>query len=1301
MQGYAVPSPGDNVTILDGRTVTVTANNHSTASLTINAGSTLDLGNTSGHNFGNVSGSGNIYISSMNLPSGTFTDFISPSGGTLKITNNSNQNRTLPAGLTTVNNLIIETTRSNRRIDLGHSITINGNLTLEDGNFRIYNYWNSVTMNISGDLTINASAALNLGNGRELHQIIVGGDIINNGVMDLSGGQQYEATTSAAEVTLIGAHDNIFTGSGSQTDLYRLIIDKGTDQTYVLSIDVDNFQLYGPTDGTNDDSGDNENPIINKALWIKNGTCKLESGIHIEELSSGGIDFFIPLNGCLWIDGANVEATQPSNPSGNTAITIIGKFKISDGSYNGNQSAGFIYRVTGEIEIDGGTVNISQFRRSGTAITHRASYTQTGGDVIIRGDCGTAGEISGEHAIFAMPFAENVFSMSGGTLTIRDISNPGGTTNAINIACAKSNVFVSGGTINVQLNGNNDFQIYSTANFNNLNISRLDGAAAEADLQGQELVVNNDLTIESGAELNANGLDVTIKGDLVLNGAYTTGGNTTTLNSASNRQKIIINNPAAFNDLVINNTAITGNDSVIVSGTESAFTINNNLEIIDGKFYDDGLDISVAGNLYNGSETGSAGNGKIILSGGASQHVVSGNDNGIFGNLEINDSNGAVITANQTIMDTLFLTSGILDIGSNNLQIGSSGSIEGAFSPATMIESYGNSSDGGLTKSFTAADSFTFPLGTGLLYTPAKISIGSASSYGDVTVIPVAAEHPNVTANDTSLAYYWKVKSSGFSSVSDVDFTYNYVDNSVPPGNSETVYISGAYDVNNYKWKFGSDADVDEDMDIISIKSQNFLDGDFTAGASDAFQDVTIYFSRQSGDWDDTLSWSTEGHNGSAATELPNLASPVVIGDGDAITATTNNISIGSLQILAGSVLDLGTTTGHHFTTVMGSDGVEGTGTLRISSSGGTAVFPDGDFGNFLNSGGGTCEYYGSTSFTLPSTVSNYNNLSFNSSGSAVFSLPAIDLTLNGDMNIAAGTVQFSNGAGGDVSIEGDLVMTGGTLRYPNGAARDISVHGDVSIGSGAAFRIASTGTAVTNTLTLEGGLTNNGTFDMNAGSGRICEVTFTGTNDVSIDGSGSTTDFYRLILNKGTSAIPVLDIDLGSFSLSGPANSTPKSLDLQNGTVKLTNSQTLNLSTGGADYPIPANTMLWIDGSTININGSGMHIGGTLNLSAGNLSVEEYITYNSSGYPAITISGTGSLDVGYQIRRPVTPSTGSLNYTQSGGTVTVGSDNSAAPPAADSICPGARLLFPGRKAAVRQLHPCIFYPLSQMFPVV
>jgi fibronectin-binding autotransporter adhesin len=1262
LQNPAVPGSSDDITILDGRTVTVTSGSKTVTATVIEAGAILDLQDITGHDLGTVSGGGKLRIDGVAFPSGTFTDFFSSSGGTVEFYDYSNGNN-LPASIGTMNNLEITNSTVTNRIDLTHQLTLNGYLTINSGQLRLDSRGD--TLFIGTDLTIESDGRMfvdaDFGSGNPIYYLVIGGNMTNNGVFDMTESAQYASTDDCAEVIFTGTADNVLTGTGSQTDFYKLIIDKGSDQTYILDCDVSNFALYGPTNQNNVPDGStnpNEtNPVINKALWIKNGTCKLEAGIDIEELSSGGDDFYIPLNGCLWINGADVAATRAG--TGDRAITIIGKFRISDGSYSGTTGGGFIYRLTGEIVIEGGYVNLSQLRSSVSATYHRESFSQSGGTVLIRGNYGEAGEVSGGYSLFSCPYTDNVFAMSGGTLAIRDVSAAPGTYayNAVEIGCDESNINVTGGTLALQLQGNDDFVVSSTAPFYNVNITEQAGGTGVVyvdDSGGNyPLEVLNDLSIGSGTGLDANDHDVMVGGDFTVDAAYTYGTNTTTFNSTYNNQLITLNTAQNFNNFIVNNIGPAGNDTVKFAGTESSTTIVSDLTITDGILYDNGYTITVNGDVANSGEHASSGSGSMVLSGGSSAHTISGDGSGIFGSLELDDANGVTCTADQAVNDALTLTAGVFDIDTYNLTLNTGASIGGTITSSNMIETAGNRSDGGLSKTYSGSGSFTFPFGTGGIYTPAMINVGSASSYGTITARPVAEEHPNVTAFDSSLTYYWRVTSSGFTSPSDVTHNYTYNNADIPGGNDTTSYLPGHYDQSTITWTAGVADDVDGNL--IRFNNVSYIDGEFTAGYPEAFGSITIYYSRQTGDWDDTDTWSTTSHSGSAASQVPESNSPVIVGDADVVTITGNNIICGSLRINENSTLDVGTYTGHNFGAVVSGEGVTGKGTLQISAGGGTAQFPGGDFGDFLSDGGGTVEYYGTSSYTLPASPTGYNNLTFSSAGSAVFTMPDADLTIYNDLSVNSGTAQLSNATNGDLVIYGDIDVTGGTLQYPTGTVRDISLASDLTIGSSGSFQVSPSGT-VTHTMTAEGSIANNGTFNMydNTGSS-LCNVTFEGTGNESITGTGSTMDFNRLIVNKGTSQTAVLEVNQANFDLLAASGGATKALEVQNGTIRLTSAQDITLSSGGSDYSIPSTGCIEINGATTSITGSGLLLSGTLTVSADTLDIAEYIEYSATGTAELEVSG-GVLDAGYQIRRSATSTTGVLDYVQSGGTVIVGS---------------------------------------------
>ena len=58
----------DNVTILNGRKISISANTKQVNSLTMNSGGILDIASTTGHNFGTVTGHGKLLLQFYYFP---------------------------------------------------------------------------------------------------------------------------------------------------------------------------------------------------------------------------------------------------------------------------------------------------------------------------------------------------------------------------------------------------------------------------------------------------------------------------------------------------------------------------------------------------------------------------------------------------------------------------------------------------------------------------------------------------------------------------------------------------------------------------------------------------------------------------------------------------------------------------------------------------------------------------------------------------------------------------------------------------------------------------------------------------------------------------------------------------------------------------------------------------------------------------------------------------------------------------------------------------------------------------------
>ena len=282
------------------------------------------------------------------------------------------------------------------------------------------------------------------------HRVYIGGSFTNEGSVrfhnlqtidldQLSGWDGKNAlTTGAATVFFQGASHETLTCNGT-TDFYNLVLNKGTDPTYSLTInsnDYTHFRLWGPTSvGADLDSlgANNPNLIMRKSLWIRNGTLKLTGKTAIVSLSEaadddnvgksiqGGKpgpsdpsgDFYIPANGALVLDGPEVivlstadyaseidvaygfplgstQGVLLAQRSGNQSLSVYGALTVNSGYLSSRESGGIIYWAVkggaGNVTINGGVVDAKQFRSSEQTGNNagRITFAITGGVTLAR-----------------------------------------------------------------------------------------------------------------------------------------------------------------------------------------------------------------------------------------------------------------------------------------------------------------------------------------------------------------------------------------------------------------------------------------------------------------------------------------------------------------------------------------------------------------------------------------------------------------------------------------------------------------------------------------------------------------------------------------------------------------------------------------------------------------------------------------------------------------------------------------------------------------------------------------------------
>jgi hypothetical protein len=285
-----VPGVMDNVTILNGRTISISANTKQVNTLTMNSGGILDIGSFTGHNFGTVTGQGKIMLSSNTLPGGTYTGFVASNGGTIEYYNLNGVS--ISTTQFTYNNLIV----SNYTANANSSFFVNSSSPTTyviNGNFSLKNYSsgtqtlyfgnptasdNLINMTVSGNFSVDAGCNIivnnfatshNIPNANDegatpypVHTLSLYGNLTNNGSIRFTGlpspvaNAYYILTTTAnggvnygdVQVFFKGATNNTVTCNGT-TDFFRLVVEKGTDKTYAIEVNsssTNNFALYAP-----------------------------------------------------------------------------------------------------------------------------------------------------------------------------------------------------------------------------------------------------------------------------------------------------------------------------------------------------------------------------------------------------------------------------------------------------------------------------------------------------------------------------------------------------------------------------------------------------------------------------------------------------------------------------------------------------------------------------------------------------------------------------------------------------------------------------------------------------------------------------------------------------------------------------------------------------------------------------------------------------------------------------------------------------------------------------------------------
>jgi hypothetical protein len=221
---------------------------------------------------------------------------------------------------------------------------------------------------------------------------------------------------------------------------------------------------------------------------------------------------------------------------------------------------------------------------------------------------------------------------------------------------------------------------------------------------------------------------------------YTTVGSTLDFNGAAQ----------TIPGFAYNNLSVSGSGTKSLGGDSMAA---GNFKLLAGTLADVGHTLAVSGNITNGALH--SGSGKILLTGGSASHQLSGA--GSFGNLELNDSNGASLTSNNlNVGGTLALTSGLILTGTNRVIIALAGNV-------TRIAGH---VAGFLQKTApTGAASLTFEVGDLSAYAPVAVNFGAVTASGSLAASTTAGDHPQIGGSGIlgarSVNRFWTLSNSG------------------------------------------------------------------------------------------------------------------------------------------------------------------------------------------------------------------------------------------------------------------------------------------------------------------------------------------------------------------------------------------------------------------------------------------------------------------------------------------------------------------------------------------------------------
>lgn len=645
----------------------------------------------------------------------------------------------------------------------------------------------NVTIQTGCTVTVDAASSalsLTIGSGGSLvgatgvvNTLTVGGDLINNGTLDLS------PTNAATGTGLIftGATNNTFGGTGATNDVLTITVNKGTSSANTLEVTATNFTVQGVT---TDVAG---------FLTLTNGTFKVSGTFTVANRTFATAAYTIPATAGFWLNNPNYTVAGQAGTSTEAGLLRItqGIFNIGTGTGN---SMGFSAGST--VIVEGGAVNAAS--RFGVAAAGNVfTYSQSAGTVTVN----TAGNASATLGSFDLGTStSSSITISGGTIVVQLASTNATTPIDYRDQAGSGITGVTGGTLQL---GNANSGAAKNFNIRGVvpNLVITNTSAGHTATFGTPVTYNNitlNITINTGTTLTLGNQTFLFAGAVLTNnGTLThTGTSARFITFSSTVAQSYTGNgvvTAPMNSFELqSDLGFTFDPSIpqIVTNRVIIFVGNlvnsNKLTVGSGGASTAVIQIGntttpTAAGTFDQQVTYNAGTGGIVISylRTTASRVTGGEIPATrsITNLSYDDNDTThtltIAGGDLTVTGTTTLTNGRVITGANNYIVPSAGTV-------TRTAGY---IDGNLNKVYAAAGLKTFETGTANGYSPATINVTAGTFPLTFLVKANQGTQPNLTAA-TSLMRYWTVTPSGGSP--SANMTFNYLASDV--SGNEAVY---------------------------------------------------------------------------------------------------------------------------------------------------------------------------------------------------------------------------------------------------------------------------------------------------------------------------------------------------------------------------------------------------------------------------------------------------------------------------------------------------------------------------------